>query len=137
MKTEHALLISKTVFVIGVLMFLLGLVGELLGWWNDVGEILIQVGTGAGAFGGLATVVVGSSSGEVRAVHEAVEDNGETLHSVDGKLDSADGKLDSVDGKLDRLEKLDDLDVIQTELDTQTGALDRQIQVLGEIRDRL
>lgn len=137
MKTERALLISKLLMIGGALLFLLGLVGELLGWWNDVGELLMQVGTGGGAIGGLAALVIGSSSEEVQEVHEAVEDNGRTLDSVDDKLDSVDGKLDkldSVDGKLD---KLNELDVIQAELDAQTGALDRQIRVLGEIRDRL
>lgn len=140
MKAERALLISKILMVGGALLFLLGLLGELLGWWNDVGEILMRAGTGAGTLGGLATLVIGSSSEEVQAVHEAVEDNGETLDSVDDKLADVDVKLGSVDGKtdkLDKLDKLDELDVIQAELDAQTGALDRQLEVLGEIRDRL
>lgn len=98
------------------LMAVLGLVGEILGWWNDTGEILITVGAIASIFLGVATLFGGAGRGQVAGVQAAVEVNG--------------FKLDSVDTKLDKLEKLDDLDRIQFELDEQTG-------VLRDIRDLL
>lgn len=128
--TERAILISKAVMWTGILLGIVGIAGEILGWWNEVGETIITVATVLGAIGGISALVIGSSSEEVRTVHHAVQDNGDTLDSVDAKLD----KLDAMDAKLD---KLDELDVIQAELDRQTGALDRQVEVLGQIRDRL
>lgn len=128
--TERAILISKAVMWAGILLGIVAIAGEILGWWNETGEAMLTVATVLGAVGGLMALVVGSSSEEVRTVHHAVQENGETLDSVDTKLD----KLDTIDVKLD---KLDELDVIQAELDRQTGALDRQVEVLGQIRDRL
>ncbi len=133
-KTERALLISKLVMWAGILLGILAIVGELLGWWNDVGELMLTAATVLGAIGGLTALIIGSSSDQVHTVHHAVQENGATLRSVDGRLQSVDRKLGSVDGKLG---KLDELDVIQAELDQQTGAMDRQLEVLGQIRDRL
>lgn len=123
-------------------------IGEILGWWDLIGEIgmgvgttvsvlvtLIAVGASAGreqvdnvgqdvrSVGGEVRSVgqdvrslgqeVGSVGNDVQEVHSAVEANGEILVSVDSKLD-----------------KLDDLDRVQLELDRQTG-------VLEDIRDAL
>ncbi len=90
--------------------------GQIVGWWNDVGEVGMTVGTLGGLFLTFTTLIRGADSTEVRAVHDAVESNGD-------KLD----KLDSIDAKLG---KLDDLDRVQLELDKQTG-------VLEDIRDLL
>lgn len=137
---------TRLIWLMAGLSFLLAIVsavGEVLGWWGFVGELGMTVGGVSGlvltAFGIFST----SSREQVADVHETVRDQGHTLRSMDGKLD-----------RLDRLDKLDDLDVIkdaliaedghaskldvvQTELDRQTGVLDRQLGVLGEIRDRL
>lgn len=131
METEKALLITRGMMVAGLLLAIVAIVGEVLGWWNDVGEVMLAVATVFGTLGGVASLIIGSSSEEVRRVHRAVVDNGTTLGSVDTRLDSVDGKLDSMDGKLD------ELDTIQVELDQQTGVLDRQVALLAEIRDRL
>lgn len=138
MKTEKALLITRGMMVAGVLLAIVTIVGELLGWWNDLGEMMLGLATVLGTLGGVASVIIGSSSEEVRRVHDAVKGNGSVLGSVDGKLDSVDGKLESVDGKLDSVDgKLDELDVIQAELDQQTGVLGEQVGLLRQIRDRL
>lgn len=122
METERALLIAKTMMWAGIIGALLTLLGEFLGWWNEAGEVALTITTIVGAVGGIGVIVIGSSSREVQSVHRALEANGETLGSVDGRLESVDGKLD-------------DLDVIQAELDEQTGAMERQIRVLEQIRD--
>lgn len=137
METEKALLITRGMMVAGLLLAIVAIVGELLGWWNDVGEILLAIATIVGTLGGVASLIIGSSSEEVRTVHETVQENGATLRSVDGKLD----KLDAIDEDLDKLDKLDaiddDLDKVQVQLDTQTGVLGRQVDLLTEIRDRI
>lgn len=124
---------------IGFLVAILGIVGELLGWWNDVGQLLTTLGSVAGLALTGSGIVLNADRGQAQAIldgqsttHDQLASMDARLESVDGKLESMGGKLDSVDGKLD---KLDELDVIQAELDRQTGALDRQIEVLEQIRD--
>lgn len=108
--------VQRILLVLAVLFFsmaIVGIVGEIRGWWNDVDEVLTIVGTLGGLFVGTAALTTGASESQVATVHQAVVDNG--------------GKL----------EKLDKLDVIQHELDRQTGVLDRQLTVLEEVRDEL
>lgn len=132
MDPERAQHLLWFLAALGFGMAILGAVGELLGWWNDVGQILMGAGTLLGVVMTAASVTTGASHEQVEVVQAGVETTHDKLDSMDGTLDSVDGKLDSVDGKL---EKLDELDVIQAELDAQTGALDRQIEVLEQIRD--
>lgn len=111
--------VERIGWILSAVFFLIAIVsaiGEVLGWWNDVGEVGMTVGTLGGLFLTFTTLMRGADSTEVRAVHGAVESNG-------AKLD----KLDSIDAKLG---KLDDLDRVQLELDKQTG-------VLEDIRDLL
>lgn len=108
--------VQRILLVLAVLFFsmaIVGIVGEVRGWWDDVGEVLAIVGTLGGLFVGTAALTTGASQAQVATVHEAVVDNGE------------------------KLEKLDQLDVIQNELDRQTGVLDRQLAVLRDVRDEL
>jgi hypothetical protein len=132
MDADKALRLLWFLTALGFGMAILGAVGELLGWWNDVGQALMVLGTLVGVVMGAASVTAGSTNAQVRGVREGVDAARVRLGSMDGKLDAVHGKLDSMDGKLD---KLDELDVIEAELNAQTGALDRQIQVLEEIRD--
>lgn len=107
----------QRIFVVGAILFFLmavaGIVGEILGWWNDVGEIVTIVGTLGSLMLGSGALSTGASQEQVSSVHRAVVDNGS------------------------KLEKLDTLDVIQHELDRQTGVLDEQLTVLREVRDGL
>lgn len=110
-------------WIVAALLFLLAAVsfaGELLGWWNELGELGMTVGTLGGLVVAVATYQHGADRSQVKGIHEAVEDNGETLSSLDGKADLQLGKL----------AQLDELDRIQLELDKQTG-------VLEDIRDLL
>lgn len=117
MDLEVDPVLMERLFLLGALLFfamaILGLVGEVLGWWNDTGELLVSIGTIGGLV--LTTGFGFASAGrrQVSTVHDAVLDNGKTLVSVDGKLD-----------------KLDGLDRVQVQLDQQTG-------VLEDIRDLL
>lgn len=108
--------VQRIFLVLMVLFFgmaILGLIGEIRGWWNDVGEVMMTIGTVGGMLVGAATLSTGATQKQVRLVHSAVVDNG---------------------SKLDNLDKLD---VITAELNGQTGVLDHQLQVLKEVRDRL
>lgn len=101
-------------------MAILGIVGEILGWWNDVGELLTIIGTLGGMILAWSSLSTSSTELQVDRVHAAVVDNGDTLDTIDGKLD-----------------QLAQLDAIQLELDRQTGVLDEQLSVLTDVRDGL
>lgn len=122
-KTATVQKIFLALMVIFFGMAILGIVGEIFGWWNDVGEVLTIVGTLGGLFVGVATLSTGSSEEQVERVHHAVVENGV--------------RLEGIDAQLDQLEKLDELDAIQLELDKQTGVLDDQLGVLKQVRDGL
>lgn len=111
--------VQRISFVLAILFFgmaILGIVGEVLGWWNDIGEVLTIVGTLGGLLVAWTALAAGSTEEQVDRVHRAVVDNGEQLE------------------KLGDLEKLD---VIQLELDRQTDVLGEQLSVLTQVRDRL
>lgn len=119
---------------LGFGMAILGAVGELRGWWNDVGEVLMGVGTLLGVVMAAASVTTGASHEQVRAVNEGVGIAHAKLDSMDGKLD----KLDVIEEAL--VEDRDDgrvskLDVVQAELNAQTGALKHQVRILEDIRE--
>jgi len=108
--------VNRVLTAVSILAFaiaILGAIGEFLGWWNAVGEILITSGAVIGALTGLASLVGGAGQQTVAAIHRTVENNN--------------GLLEESSQKLDRLETLDD---VQYELDRQTG-------VLEQIRDRM
>lgn len=83
----------------------------------------------------LVALMVGATRGQVRRAGDAILDNNSKLDTANSKLDTANSRLGTIDGKLDKLEKLDDLDRIQVELDNQTGVMDRQVRILEQIRD--
>jgi hypothetical protein len=118
---------TRVGWILAALLFGLGivsLVGEFLGWWNDLGEIGTVVGTVGGLVVAVATYQHGADRAQVTAVRREVQGNGELLEALDRKADA-------------QLDHLSELDRIQVELDEQTGVLDRQLAVLGEIRDGL
>lgn len=112
-------MIAGTIFFFG--MAIVGFVGELLGWWNDVGEALIQLGSAGGALLGGATLVVGSSRSQVEATKDAVED---TRDAVEDTRDAVDETKHAVEDNGDTLERVDE-------------HLSEQTRVLRQIRDRV
>lgn len=109
-RTSTVQWISLVLAILFFGMAILGIVGEILGWWNDVGELLTTIGTIGGLIVSGTAVTTGATEEQVSRVHEAVVDNGE---------------------------QLEELDRIQLELDRQTGVLDEQLSVLTQIRDGL
>jgi hypothetical protein len=111
-------------------MAILGVVGEVLGWWNDIGEILVTVGTLAGVAVTIGVAYYGAGRNQVNAVRQTVEDNNEVLQDNNELLQDNNQVLHDnneilkeSNDKLDQLEKLDQLD--------------RQVELLQGIRDRL
>ncbi len=105
--------IGWTVTALAFLVTVVSIVGEVLGWWGFVGEVGATAGSTVTVLVGLATLLASAGRQQVAGVRQAVEANG------------------------DQLEKLDELDRVQAELDAQTGVLDRQVEVLEQIRDRV
>lgn len=118
--------------LMGVAMMVLGVAGELLGWWNDLGENLVLSGAIQLALGALLTYLFGASRKQVavltaetrsgfREVNERLGSVDEHLGSMDQRLGSVDQRLGSVDQRLGSIE----------------GKLDEGNGILREIRDRL
>jgi len=108
--------------IVGWALFLVGLVGELLGWWNARGELLMTVGAVVGVPMSVVGLVWGASRAQVRRLFVMVTDNSAILHHHTGFFVSMDNKLDN-------------LDAIQLELDRQTGVLGEQLAVLRRLGD--
>lgn len=94
-------------------MAILGAVGEVLGWWNDVGEVLVTVGSLAGLFVTVGVAYYSAGRDQVAAVRETVQDNNEILEDNNEVLSESNEKLDKLEH------------------------LDRQVELLQGIRDRL
>lgn len=104
-------------------MAILGVVGEVLGWWNDVGEVLVTVGTLAGVGVTLGVAYYGAGRGQLTAVRETVQGNNERLQDNNEVLHDNNEVLRESNDKLDKLEKLQQLD--------------RQVELLQDIREGL
>lgn len=148
---------------LGLLMVVIGLVGEYRGWWNDAGEVLVSFGTVASVATGVIALLINATKGQVERVADGVEANGEKLDRQTEMLGGHGGKLDrqtqTLEGhgeKLDRQtqtlegygEKLDrqtqalegygeTLEGHGEKLDTLHEDMEDQTRILAEIRDRL
>lgn len=105
--------------ILGFTIAIVSAIGELLGWWDLLGEIGMTVGSMLGIVATLGTLSFTASREQATAIRDGIENvgkavnaNGETLGAID-----------------------DDLDEVQAELDKQTGVLERQVTVLEELRD--
>lgn len=147
MDADRAQRILKAIMVVSFAIALVALVGELRGWWNEIGEISITVATTVGSLAGIGTLLVGATSDEVRSVGDDVRSVGDDVRSVGYAVETVRSAVDANGAKLDGIETalveeredghVSKLDIVQTELDHQTGALDRQVSLLAEIRDRM
>jgi len=142
---------------LGFLIAIVSGVGEYLGWWDLVGEIGMTVGSLLGIIATFSTLSLTAGRGQMAAVQETLGSVERTVGSVDKTMANVEETVGSVDettaanhdlleANHDLLErqtdlqrassaKLDKLDVIEAELDRQTGVLDRQVEVLEAIRD--
>lgn len=141
-------------------------IGEVLGWWNLIGEIGMSVGSTMSVLVTLVAVVLTSGrqqvtlvGEDVRSVNEnvlSVNDNvlslnenvlsvNEGMHSLNDNVVSVDENVQENGARLERIAEhiagedgmLRELDAIELELDAQTGVLADQLTVLGEVRDHL
>lgn len=110
MEWETAQRIFRIGMILSFLVAALGVLGELLGWWNDIGEVLATVGSLSGIVLGTVSILANASQSQVADVAEGVEQANETLEAIDDDLD-----------------KLGDID----------AGLGRQTDLLTQIRDRL
>lgn len=124
---ETAIRVGWAVTLLGILIFVVSALGEYLGWWDLIGEIGMLVGTVLSIVVGFGTWFSGAGRRQLAEVGEDVQSVGEDVRGVRYAVLANGAKLD----------KLDELDVIQAELDKQTGVLGEQLAVLGEIRDEL
>lgn len=104
-------------------MAILGAVGEVLGWWNGVGEVLMTVGSLSGLALTGASAYYAAGREQVSAVRETVEDNNELLGDNTELLEDNNEVLRESNDKLDQLNELE--------------KLDRQVELLQGIHDRL
>lgn len=138
---ETAIRVGWAVTALGLLIFVVSALGEYLGWWDLVGEVGMLVGTVLSIVVGFGTWFSGAGRRQLSGVGREVRSVGDDVRSVDENVQSVGenvrGVHDAVLANGVKLEKLDKLDVIQAELDEQTGVLDRQLAVLSEMRDRM
>lgn len=99
-------------------------IGELLGWWDLIGEIGMSVGTTISVLVTLMAVLLSADREQVGTAGEAVRENGDKLGDVHQALVGEEGVAH-------------ELDLVQVELDKQTGVLGEQLAVLSDIRDGL
>lgn len=63
-------------------------IGEYRGWWELAGEIGLTVGTLASLLFGFASYLHGEKRNHLQRIYEAVRSTGDTLESVDVKLNN-------------------------------------------------
>lgn len=130
---------------LGFLIAIVSAIGELAGWWDLLGAVGIGVGSLLGIVATFATLSftagreqVRDLQGTMQGVEDTVEANNTVLSENNEILSDASVTLDGIEDALVHGDgEASKLDVVQAELDRQTGVLDRQVELLGAIRDRL
>ena len=120
----------------------LAIVGELLGWWNDLGELLALIGGIAGAVGLPVTLMYGATKAQADALAGTLEGHTGILHEHAGILDQHTGILQQHTGILHEHTGIlhQHTGILQEHgalLREQTSLLRGQIALLADIRDRL
>jgi hypothetical protein len=86
---------------LSIATFVVAVVGEVLGWWRDFGELL---GLAAGILSvllGTMALLLGATKTQVTLVAGAAVEGSRKHDESNLKLDAANGKLDAVSGKID------------------------------------
>lgn len=121
MERRDLVRLSKALIIGGLALFLLGLVGEIVGWWNDLGLILTTAGllvSIAGLLVGLWTLFLDTSQEVATLAATAVGGIVHLHEKQDAMLDKQDAMLDKQDAMLDKQDRtVDTLDRIQRILD--------------------
>lgn len=130
---ETAIRVGWWLTLVGVLIFIVSALGAYLGWWDLVGEVGMLIGTVLSIVLGVGTWLTSATTGQLSGVGEDVRSVGQDVRSVGENVQDV---HEAVLANGIKLDKLDELDVIQAELDAQTGVLGEQLAVLRELRDQ-
>lgn len=106
---------------IGAMMWLTGWLGHRLGWFNDLGDLLLAGGRWVSLALAAGALVVGASRSQVRHTRDDLHDTQDAVHET---RDAVYETRDAVQGN-------------GSKLDVQSSKLDEQTVILREIRDRL
>lgn len=100
-ETERAFLVGRIMIVLGLFTLGVALVGELLGWWNDFGELLGVLGLVGAGIGLAITVLLSATRGQVTNVGNQVERVGSKVEEVGAKVEQVGVKVDGTNARLD------------------------------------
>lgn len=133
---ETALRLAWITAALSFLVAVVSAIGELLGWWDLVGELGIGFGTTVTLILTVLAAFFSAGRQQVAEVGQAVQDHGEMLEANGETLVANGETLGDVHRAIAGQDgMLDELDVIQLELDTQTGVLRQQLDVLDRIQE--
>lgn len=114
-RTRH--LINRTIFVLGLILMAVGLTGELLGWFNDVGLVL--------SFTGMAASILALLNDES---DDLKENQGSMLDNQAAMLDNQERMLDNHDAMLDnQATMIENQDAMVTQLERIGDLLDERL----------
>jgi len=136
---ERAYWIAVAMAIAGWTIAGIGVVGELLGWWKDVGESIVTAGSMVGTVATLAGLGFGAGRKQVGRVEAGVGRVEAGVGRVEVKLDGIredlhagfDRVAASIDRGYDEAHEQSDL------LAEQSDLLAEQTALLAQIRDRL
>lgn len=121
MERRDLVRLSKAMIIGGLALFLVAVVGEVLGWWNDLGLVLSTAGllvSLGGLLVGLATLFLDKGHEVATLAATAVGGVAHLHGKQDAMLENQDAMLDNQDAMLDKQDRtVDALDRIQRLLD--------------------
>lgn len=132
----HSITVDRDILVpaaIGIAFFLsmaiLGIVGELLGWWNQEGYLLAVTGIAATALTAIFTLLVGATKDQVRDTGAGIRDE---IHATRTEIrDEVRGTREEVRGTREEVRGARQ-DIVEG-----NRKLDVHTELLTQIRDRL
>lgn len=105
-EEERALFVAKVMFAFGVAVGALAITGELLGWWNELGEFLGLVSILATGLALAIGLLVGATRRQVGRVANGVEQGNALLGSSNRKHDETNAKMDESKAVLEDIRDL-------------------------------
>ncbi len=113
---------------IGAIMWFTGWLGHRLGWFNDLGDLLLAGGRWVSLALAAGALIVGASRSQVRRTRDDLHDTRDAVHETrDAVYETRDAVYETRDAVQGNGSKLD----------VQSSKLEEQTVILREIRDRL
>lgn len=123
LNTKVGEFVGRFGMLIGSALMLLALIGEVLGWWNDLGLVMTVFGLGLAVWGlwkdsgSKVLQALGAQQGFLVLMADKQD---AMLENQDAMLDHQDAMLDKQDAMLERQDRtIDVLDRIQAILDAR------------------